>query len=131
VLIPADMPLVPFDPLLMEQILTNLLENAVQHTPPGTPIDLSAKVRKNDVQIEVADRGEGIPAGQEEWIFDTFSRLRETSVGVGLGLSICRAAVEAQGGRIWAENRPGGGAAFRFTLPLDRETVPPGTEEVT
>jgi two-component system, OmpR family, sensor histidine kinase KdpD len=122
--IPEDLPLVPFDPVLIEQVLTNLLENAAQHTAPGTPIELSAHVRRADVLVEVADRGPGIPAGLEKRIFEKFSRVREAGAGVGLGLSICRAAVEAHGGRIWVENRPGGGAAFRFTLPLGGEAAP-------
>ncbi len=123
--IPGDLPLILFDPLLMEQILTNLLENAVQHTPMGTPVELSVQMERKDVLVEVADRGPGIPAGQEERIFEKFSRVRETGVGVGLGLSICRAAVEAHGGRIWVENRPGGGASFRFTLPLEENPALP------
>ncbi|NPU84007.1 MAG: sensor histidine kinase KdpD [Syntrophaceae bacterium] len=116
--IPEDLPLILFDPLLMEQILTNLLENATQHTPMGTPVELSVQAREKDVLVEVADRGPGIPAGQEERIFEKFSRVRDVGSGVGLGLAICRAAVEAHGGHIWVENRPGGGASFRFTFPL-------------
>ena len=73
--------------------------------------------------MEVADRGAGIPPGQETRIFDKFHRaVREGSPsGVGLGLAICRAIVAAHGGRIWAQNREGGGASFRFTLPIEGE----------
>ena len=72
--------------------------------------------------VEVADRGAGLKPGDEIRIFEKFYRARPTTTGgVGLGLAICRAIVEAHGGRIWAENRSGGGAAFRFTLPLDGE----------
>jgi len=71
--------------------------------------------------VELADRGPGILEGQQEHIFDKFTRGRVPGGGVGLGLSICRVIIEAHGGRIWAENRPGGGAVFRFTLPFEGE----------
>jgi len=76
------------------------------------------------VIVEVADRGPGLPGGEEGRIFDKFYRARDQGQagGAGLGLTICRGIVTAHGGRIWAENRPGGGAAFRFSLPL---TGPP------
>jgi two-component system, OmpR family, sensor histidine kinase KdpD len=119
--IPEDLPLIPFDPLLMEQVLTNLLENALRYTPPGTAIELTARVQKAEVLVELADRGPGIPEGQQERIFDKFTRGRVPGGGVGLGLSICRVIIGAHGGRIWAENRPGGGAVFRFTLPVEGE----------
>jgi two-component system sensor histidine kinase KdpD len=126
--IPDDLPLIPFDPLLLEQVLTNLLENALQHTPPGTPVEMIARMQKAGVLVEVADRGPGIPAGLEERIFDKFTRGKSPGGGVGLGLSICRVIVEAHGGRIWAENRPGGGAVFRFTLPIEGEAALPSAE---
>jgi len=119
--IPEDMPLLSFDPLLMEQVLTNLLENALRYTPPGTPIELTAHAENDEVLVELADRGPGIPEGQQDWIFDKFTRGKVSGGGVGLGLSICRVIIEAHGGRIWAENRPGGGAIFRFTLPVEGE----------
>jgi two-component system sensor histidine kinase KdpD len=119
--IPADLPLIPFDPILLEQVLTNLIENIIQHTPPGTPIDINVHPQKASVQIEIADRGPGIQEIEKEHIFDKFSAEKVSGKGVGLGLSICKAIVDAHGGRIWAENRPGGGAVFRFILPIDRE----------
>ena len=122
--IPEDLPLIHFDPLLMEQVLTNLLENALRYTPPGTAIELTARVQKTEVLVELADRGPGIPEGQQERIFDKFTRGRVPGGGVGLGLSICRVIIGAHGGRIWAENRPGGGAVFRFTLPVEGEPPP-------
>jgi two-component system sensor histidine kinase KdpD len=128
-MIPDNLPLIPFDPLLVEQVLTNLLENALQHTPPGTPVEFVARMQKAGVLIEIADRGPGIPAGLEERIFEKFTRGKSPGGGVGLGLSICRVIVEAHGGRIWAENRPGGGAVFRFTLPLEGEAVLPSVEK--
>ncbi|MFN8530782.1 MAG: sensor histidine kinase KdpD [Anaerolineae bacterium] len=125
--IPDDLPLVPIDGVLIEQVLVNLIENAVKYTPAGTTIDLSAWQQKGEVCVEVADRGPGLPSGEEERIFDKFYRLRLSSAsGVGLGLAICRAIVQVHGGKIWALNRPGGGAAFRFTLPVDAE--PPTVE---
>lgn len=117
--LPEDLTLVPIDALLIEQVLVNLLENAVKYSPAGSPIDLSASKEGQEVVVEIADRGLGLPSGEEDRIFDKFYRVHPaTAGGVGLGLAICRAAVEAHGGRIWAENRDGGGAVFRFTLPL-------------
>lgn len=126
--LPDDLPLVPIDSDLIEQVLVNLLENAVKYTPADTPIDLSAWLEGDEVLVEVADRGAGLPPGQEELIFDKFYRVRPTSTGgVGLGLTICRAIIQAHGGRLWAANRVGGGAMFRFTLPLDGE--PPKVDD--
>lgn len=122
--LPDDLPLVPIDSILIEQVLVNLLENAVKYSPAGTTIDLTAWDEPGEVTVvvEVADRGPGLQPGDEERIFDKFYRSRPTTVGgVGLGLSICRAIIEAHGGRIWVNNRSGGGAAFRFTIPLDGE----------
>jgi two-component system sensor histidine kinase KdpD len=116
--IPADLPLVPFDPLLIEQVLMNLLDNAVKYTPQGTPIELSAAVKEDNVIVSISDRGPGIPLGEEERIFEKFVRGAATGGGIGLGLTICDAIVNAHGGRIWAENRTGGGAVFHFTLPI-------------
>jgi len=119
--LPPDLPLVPLDGVLIEQVFVNLLENAVKYTPPGTPVEISAKPAEGFVLVDVADRGPGIPAGEETRIFDKFHRVAGDAGagGIGLGLTICRGVVTAHGGRIWAENRPGGGAVFRFTLPLE------------
>jgi len=117
--LPEDLPLVPFDPLLIEQVLMNLFDNALKYTPSGTPLEISASVREGEVMIELADRGPGLPQGGEERIFEKFVRGSGPGGGIGLGLAICRAIITAHGGRIWAENRSGGGAAFRFTLPLE------------
>jgi two-component system, OmpR family, sensor histidine kinase KdpD len=115
-----DLPLVPLDGVLIEQVLVNLIENALKYTPGGTPVEISAWGAEGEVTIEVADRGPGVPPGEEERVFEKFHRIetRERPGGVGLGLTVCRGIVAAHGGRIWVENRPGGGAAFRFTLPL-------------
>jgi len=118
--IPRDLPLVALDSALIEQVLINLLENATKYTPPDSPLDVTARVRDGAVEVEVADRGPGVGRADAERIFDKFYRVREKEGGgVGLGLTICRGIVSAHGGRIWVEERPGGGALFRFTLPLD------------
>jgi two-component system sensor histidine kinase KdpD len=116
--IPAELPLVPMDALLVEQVLVNLVENAVKYTPPGTPVRVSASRDDGSAKIEVADEGPGLPPGTEERVFEKFQRGEGLPGGFGLGLAICRAIVTAHGGRIWAENRRPRGAAFRFTLPL-------------
>lgn len=126
--LPADLPLVPYDSVLLQQVLVNLLENAVKYTPPDTEIAVSARAISNEeVELEVADRGPGLPPGEEAKIFGKFYRAEKgRGGGVGLGLTICKGIVDAHGGRIWAENRPGGGASFRFTLPI--EGRPPAME---
>ena len=117
--LPPDLPLVPVDEILLEQVFVNLLENAAKHTPAGTPVEIGAEVRPDEVVIWVADRGPGLPAGEEERVFEKFHRASAVpGAGVGLGLAICRGIVNAHGGRIWAESRPGGGAVFRFTVPI-------------
>ncbi len=128
--LPPDVPLVPFDALLIEQALTNLMENVIKYTPQGSPVELSASAGPGVLTVEVADRGPGIPPGDEERIFEKFVRGRAAGGGVGLGLAICRSIISAHGGTIRAENRPGGGAVFRFTLPAgDSPALPAGTEE--
>jgi two-component system sensor histidine kinase KdpD len=117
--LPPDLPVVPIDEVLLEQVFVNLLENAAKHTPPGTPIEIGAEAKADEVVVWVADRGPGLPAGEEERVFEKFHRASATpGAGVGLGLAIGRGIVNAHGGRIWAENRAGGGAVFRFTIPI-------------
>jgi two-component system sensor histidine kinase KdpD len=118
--LPSDLPLVPLDGVLMGQLLINLLENALKYTPPRTPIEIAASVNNGEVRLEVADRGPGLPPGDEARVFDKFYRGGQTrgGRGVGLGLTICRGIAEAHGGRISAENRPEGGVVFRVALPL-------------
>jgi two-component system sensor histidine kinase KdpD len=118
------LPLLPFDGLLIEQVLINLLENAVKYSTGAIEINATLESReRNEVIVEVADHGPGVPAGHELLVFDKFHRaVRERSAGgVGLGLAICRAVVAAHGGRIWVENRASGGALFRFALPIEGE----------
>jgi two-component system sensor histidine kinase KdpD len=114
--LPGNLPLIPFDGLLIEQVFMNLFDNAIKYTPKGTPLELSASESFYTVTVELADRGPGIPPGEEERIFEKFVRGRGPGGGVGLGLAICRTIINAHGGKIWAENREGGGAVFRFTL---------------
>jgi two-component system sensor histidine kinase KdpD len=121
--LPPDLPLLPLDPLLIEQVLINLLDNAVKYTPGDTPIEISASVEDRAACVAVADRGPGFAPGEEARVFDKFYRGQEAGSrsGAGLGLAIARGIVEAHGGRIAAETRPGGGALFRFSLPLVAE----------
>lgn len=127
----ADLPLVPLDSVLIEQVLINLLENAIKYTPVGSPVDISANIADEQVVVQIADRGPGIPPGDEERIFDKFYRAQpnprrargvfDGGGGVGLGLTVCRGILRAHGGKIWAHNRDGGGAVFQFVLPLEGE----------
>jgi two-component system sensor histidine kinase KdpD len=124
----ADLPLVPYDSVLLQQVLVNLLENAAKYTPEGSEITISVRLSgAAEIEIEVADRGPGLPKGEEAAIFSKFYRAGKGRGGVGLGLTICQGIVTAHGGRIWGETRAGGGAAFRFTLPI--EGSPPVLEE--
>ncbi len=117
--LPEALPLVPLDAVLIEQVLINLLTNAQRHAP-GLDLDLRAWQEPGWVHLEVADRGPGIPVDFEERIFDKFFRLPEAREGgVGLGLAICRAILQAHGGSIHVESRAGGGSSFRLALPLD------------
>ena len=110
--------------MLFEQVLVNLLDNAIKHTPPGTPIEIAASVVPGGVALEVSDRGPGIPAGSEEIVFEKFRRGVGASVrGSGLGLAICRGIVEAHGGTIGVSARDGGGAVFTVVVP-QRSDVP-------
>jgi K+-sensing histidine kinase KdpD len=116
----GDLPLIHVDGVLIEQVLTNLIDNAIEYTPAGSSIEIRATANKDELAVEVADRGPGLPRGTENRVFEKFFRIRpsETRRGIGLGLTIVRGVIEAHGGRISATNRPGGGALFRFTLPL-------------
>jgi two-component system sensor histidine kinase KdpD len=121
--VPADLPLVRCDAVLIERALVNLLENAAKYTPAGATIGVAAAGAGDRITIEVWDEGPGLPAGQERAIFSRFTRGQKESAvpGMGLGLSICEAIVEAHGGKIRAENRGGRGARFIITLPLDQQ----------
>lgn len=130
--IPAGLPLVLCDDVLIEQLLVNLLENAIKYSPPSGAIEVSVRDSAEEVVVTVADRGPGIPESEKERVFEKFHRVAQShpAGGVGLGLAICRSIVAAHGGRIWAEDREGGGAAFRFALPRGDESaqMPPKEE---
>ncbi len=115
-----DLPLVRFDAVLIERVLCNLMENASKYTAPGSCITIGAAVQGDHLTVTVSDNGPGLPAGREEALFEKFTRgERESPIpGVGLGLAICRAIVQAHGGTIRASQSADGGAAFAFTLPL-------------
>jgi len=123
--LPDSLPLVPLDAVLFEQVLINLIENALRYTPADSPIAISARAEADSLTLSVADRGPGIPAGDEERVFEKFYRAPGATAdgGVGLGLAICRAIVSAHGGRIWAGSPPSGGAQFQIRLPLNRAAL--------
>lgn len=127
VAIAADVPLLEFDAVLMERVFCNLVENAAKYSPPGTAIDIAAARDGDDVEVTVCDRGCGFPA-EKGALFDMFSRGDAVGgkPGVGLGLAICRAIVEAHGGTIAARGRGGGGACVAFRLAAGS---PPAVEE--
>ena len=120
--VPLDLPFVPMDFVLIVQVLVNVIDNALKYSPAEMPIEIRAWMAEGDVAIQVADRGIGIPAEDLDRVFDKFYRVQrpDNVMGTGLGLSISKGLVEAHDGRIWAENRPGGGAAFTLTLPVER-----------
>lgn len=130
--VPPDLPPVPYDAVLIEQVLINLIENALKYSPAESPISVSAwKVKRGVIEglaqhdhiiLEVADHGVGIKPGDETRIFEKFYRsdiAQQVASGAGLGLAICRAIVLAHGGQISVKNRSGGGAAFQFALPIE------------
>jgi two-component system, OmpR family, sensor histidine kinase KdpD len=122
--VPRDLPLVPIDDVLIEQVIVNLLDNSVKYAGRTSPIRILATATDQAVTVEVADRGPGLRADDESRVFDKFYRSAGNGAqGTGLGLAICRGIVQAHGGRIWAQNLPEGGVAFLFTLPLTG--VPP------
>jgi two-component system sensor histidine kinase KdpD len=115
--------LVPIDAALVEQVLVNLIENATKYGDASQPIEVDVRVHPDEVEVEVLDRGKGIPPGEEDAIFERFYRATDSqrAEGTGLGLAISRAIVRAHGGRIMARARDGGGSVFGFTLPLEGE----------
>ncbi|CAM6443975.1 two-component system sensor histidine kinase KdpD [Leclercia adecarboxylata] len=126
---PDPLALIHVDGPLFERVLINLLENAGKYAGRKAQIGIHASVTPEQLQLEVWDTGPGIPAGQEQAIFDKFARGNKESAipGVGLGLAICQAIVEVHGGTITAHNRPEGGARFCVTLPRD---TPPELNEL-
>lgn len=124
--LPVDLPLVPTDYMMMEQVFTNLLSNSSKYAPEGTTINISAKKEDAHLHIELANEGPQVAEADLDRIFDKFYRVTAADrvTGTGLGLSICKGFVEAHGGKIWAENRPGQ-FVFHILLPLMLDGVPP------
>lgn len=122
----TDLPLAWCDPVHLDQVLTNLLENAARYAPAGTWIEVMARLATGAIEVAVADHGPGILAADRAHIFDRFYRLgrdRRRAGGTGLGLAIVRGLVEANGGRVWLEETPGGGATMRLTVPVADEAT--------
>jgi len=123
----SALPLVECDAVLMERVLCNLLENAAKYTPPGSAVSIAGEVTGDEVRLAVEDNGPGVPRGKERLIFEKFTRGERESAttGVGLGLAVCEAIVQAHGGRIWVEARVDGGTGARFVMALPRGNPPP------
>jgi two-component system sensor histidine kinase KdpD len=125
--LPEGLPMVALDPVLMEQVLLNLLDNALKYSPPGTPVEIKAWATERFLTLLVADQGPGIAAGEEDRIFEKLARGNAAAgrPGAGLGLAICRGIVTAHGGTIQATNHPQGGAQFLVALPLSKPPLLP------
>lgn len=121
VVLPDNLPMLHGDPVLLDQALVNLLDNAAKYSPAGAEIEVSARADGSSVAVCVSDRGPGVPADQREHVFEKFFRGPASGkvAGAGLGLAICRAIATVHGGRVWLEDRPGGGSVFCFALPLE------------
>jgi two-component system sensor histidine kinase KdpD len=118
--IAEDLPLLSVDFVQIEQVITNLISNSLKYAPLGSVIKIQAESKDNNAMaVHVINQGPGVAEEQIDRIFDKFYRAKNTDqiTGTGLGLSICKGIIEAHGGKIWAENLPGG-FAFNFTLPL-------------
>jgi K+-sensing histidine kinase KdpD len=118
--IPDSLPLVRVDAVLLQQVLINLIDNAIKYTFPGSPIEICAALEPQILLLTVADRGPGIPRGQGDRLFEKFHRLNPESpqTGVGLGLALCRSIMEAHDGVITVNPRVGGGSLFELRLPI-------------
>jgi signal transduction histidine kinase len=115
---PVDLPPVSADAERVQQIVVNLLANAVRFTPPGGRVSVSAVRETTEVAVQVADTGVGIPADLVSKIFDPYEQAHRGRGGSGVGLTVVRGLVEAHGGRVWAESEEGRGSRFTFTLPI-------------
>ncbi len=125
---PDNLPLVPTDYVMVEQVFTNLISNSVKHAPPGSVITIASRKDGDSLHTRVANQGPGVPEQHLRRIFEKFYRVSddEPITGTGLGLSICKGIIEAHGGKIWAENEPGR-FVFHFTLPLTLDGALPET----
>jgi two-component system sensor histidine kinase KdpD len=120
-----DLPEVPADPVQIDQVLTNLLENAARHSPADGIVRLRIASEERSIRVRISDEGPGIPREEHERVFEAFYRGRQSpeSAGTGLGLAIAKAIVTAHGGRIWIEETTGGGTAMVFEVPLEEAVV--------
>lgn len=116
-----NLPAVMADRDRLEQVITNLLSNALKYSTPQSVVSIRVQSVDKTVRVSVSDQGQGIPPGQLEKVFDRFQQLAGAKKGTGLGLTISRALVEQHGGRIWVESEPGHGAHFHFELPAAPE----------
>lgn len=124
--VPASLPAAWVDPVRIEQVVRNLLDNAVKYSPPESTIDVGAVVQGDHIVVTVHDEGPGIEPDYQERVFERFFRVERagsTVSGAGLGLAICKRFVELHGGRIEVDGRASQGATLRFTIPLGQ---PPG-----
>jgi two-component system sensor histidine kinase KdpD len=123
--IPDSLPLIRVDAVLMQQVLINLIDNAIKYSPSGSPIEICAERKPELMIIGVADRGPGIPPKQMDKLFEKFHRLNPESAqtGVGLGLALCQSIMEAHEGRIIVERRDGGGSLFQLEFPVNEQPV--------
>jgi len=132
--VPHDLPAVSLDYVEIDQVLSNLLENAAKYSPAGTEIGVSVRRNDGEVHVSIDDHGPGVPPASLPHLFDPFYRVADGTprpAGLGLGLAVAKGLVEAHGGRIWAQNRPRGGARFVFTLPLDMTSQNASTLDVS
>ncbi len=130
--LPADLPLVPTDYVMMEQVFTNLLSNSIKYASPGTRIEITTAVENSSLHTRVANQSPRVPEEHLEAIFEKFHRITEADkvTGTGLGLSICKGIIEAHGGKIWATNESDR-FVFHFTLPLTLDgALPDSPREV-
>ena len=127
--LPADLPPVLADYERLEEVLVNLVENAIKYSPRGGRVEIAARTTSDEVIVSVTDEGIGVAEKDRERLFERFSRLDSRLVrqmkGTGLGLFICKSIVEAHGGRIWADPAPGGGSRFSFSLPREQRAQLP------
>jgi two-component system sensor histidine kinase KdpD len=122
--VPDTLPLLPVDYVYLEQVLWNLLQNALKYSPPETPIMIGARLERGQLLLAIADRGTGIPRAERQQVFTTFYRVQQPDQanieGMGIGLAICKGLIDAHHGRIEILDREGGGTIVQLALPLER-----------